>query len=585
MSTKKTFSNIKVFKKLFRFIRPYQKTFWILALIAILLSGFGVARSYLFKVIINDYIIPKDYFGMLKIIGLMAFLLVTEIGSQISFIYYSNWLGQHIIRDIRLAITTKITGFAMKYFQNTSIGMLVTRVVNDMERVGDVFNSGLFEIISDLLKMAIVIVLMLYTDWQLALLVFITLPVILYLTHWFQKSMKTAFGQVRQQVANLNSFVQERLVGMKSIQLLARENAEFEKFKQINQKHRKAWLDTIWYNSIFFPAVELISSVAIAIIVWYGAVQSVQQRMDFGTMLMFIQLIQLLFKPLRQIADKFNTLQMGMVASQRIFEVLNTHEIHNEKASDIHLKPTKGEIRFENVRFSYKAGEEILRGISFEVQTGETLAIVGQTGAGKSTIINLINRFYEISSGRILIDNQDISQVSLTSLRNCVGVVLQDVFLFSDTILNNITLKNPSITQEQVVRAAKEIGIHDFIQGLPQGYGFNVKERGAMLSVGQRQLIAFLRAYVHNPQILILDEATSSIDSYSEKLIQNATEKITHGRTSIIIAHRLATIQKADKILVLDKGKIVQSGTHNQLLQTSDGYYAKLINAARGRAC
>lgn len=512
----------------------------------------------------------------------MAFLLVTEIGSQISFIYYSNWLGQSVIRDIRLAITSKMTRFTMKYYQNTPIGTLVTRVVNDMERVGDVFNSGLFDMISDLLKMSIVIVLMLYTDWQLALLVFVTLPVILYLTHWFQKSMKTAFGQVRQQVANLNSFVQERLVGMKTIQLFARQDAEYQKFKEINQKHRKAWLDTIWYNSIFFPAVELISSIAIAMIVWYGAVQSVQKRMDFGTMLMFIQLIQLLFKPLRQIADKFNTLQMGMVASQRVFEILNTDEIHKEKLNGVELKPTKGEIRFENVHFSYQVGEEILRGISFSVQTGQTLAIVGQTGAGKSTIINLINRFYEITSGKIYIDNQDISQVSLSSLRSCVGIVLQDVFLFSDTIHNNITLKNDSISRQQVIKAAQEIGIHDFIESLPQGYDFNVKERGAMLSVGQRQLIAFLRAYVHNPQILILDEATSSIDSHSEQLIQNATEKITKGRTSIIIAHRLATIQKADKILVLDKGKIVQEGTHCELLQNPDGYYSKLINVAKG---
>ncbi len=568
--------DFKLFKKLFAYTKPYKITFYTVAITAILLSLLAVTRPYLLKITVDNYILNKDFEGLLLFVVLMGGILLLETIGQLSFIYYANWIGQSIIKDIRIKLFKHMLQFRMKYFDNSSVGILVTRTVADMERIAEIFSQGFFMIVSDLLKMLVVASVMLVVSWKLALIVFIILPLILYATRLFQKAMKAAFTEVRAQVSNLNSFVQERITGIKIVQLFTREDQEYENFKKINKKHEKAWIKTVWYNSIFFPIAELASSVTIGLIVWYGGLQAVVDKsVKIGTIFMFIQMSQMLFRPLRQIADKFNTLQMGMVAANRVFAILDTSSTIEDNGT-ITAEKLRGNLAFKNVHFSYVDDEEVLHGISFDAKAGETIAIVGATGAGKSTIINLLNRFYEINSGFITIDNQNISTFTLASLRGQIAVVLQDVFLFADTILNNITLKNPDITEESVIAAAKQIGIHDFIMSLPNGYHYNVKERGVMLSSGQRQLISFLRAYMTNPSILVLDEATSSVDSYSEELIQKATEKITAGRTSIVIAHRLATIKKADKILVMDAGNIVEQGTHKELIRRKNGYYKKL---------
>lgn len=565
-----------LFKRLMRYTKVYKITFLGVILFAILLSLFSVVRPYLLKLTVDDYILHKDLDGLLVYILLMAGVLLFEVVSQLLFIYYANWLGQSVIKDIRIKLFKHMLGFKMKYFDNSSVGVLVTRAVSDIERIAEIFSNGLFMIFSDILKMLVVMGVMLAYSWRLSLIVFCVLPLILYATRLFQQAMKKAFTEVRAQVSNLNSFVQERIVGMKIVQLFVKEDEEYEKFKVINKKHEKAWIKTVWYNSIFFPVAELVSSVTIGLIVWYGGLRVILEKdMEIGTIFMFVQLSQMLFGPLRQIADKFNTLQMGMVAANRVFDILDTNSSIENNGTQI-AENFKGDIEFKNVHFSYVEDEEILHGISFKVESGQTVAIVGATGAGKSTIINLLSRFYDIKSGEIIIDGVNVRDYTLESLREQIAVVLQDVFLFADTILNNIILKDTTITEEQVVEAAKEIGIHKFIKSLPGGYHYNVKERGLMLSSGQRQLIAFLRAYVSNPSILVLDEATSSVDSYSEKLIQKATDRITEGRTSIVIAHRLATIKKADKIIVMDSGRIVESGTHKELLQKENGYYRNL---------
>ncbi|NNK83217.1 MAG: ABC transporter ATP-binding protein, partial [Flavobacteriaceae bacterium] len=417
---------------------------------------------------------------------------------------------------------------------------------------------------------------MIYMNWRLSVIVFLMLPLVLYATRLFQKYMKKAFEEVRTEVSNLNSFVQERVTGMKILQLFAREEVEFENFKKINERHKKGWLKTVWYNSIFFPVAEVLSSITLGVVIWIGGLNTVlDQTASLGDLTAFIMMIPMMFRPLNQIANKFNTLQMGMVAADRVFKVLDT-ESNIENKGNLKATHFKGNIEFKDVHFSYVKEEEVLKGISFKVEAGQTIAIVGSTGAGKSTIINLLNRFYDINQGEILIDNTNIKDFELQSLRQHLAVVLQDVFLFADTILNNITLNHSETTEADVIDAAKQIGIHEFIESLPNGYHYNVKERGVMLSSGQRQLISFLRAYVINPGILILDEATSSVDSHSEQLIQNATDKITKGRTSIIIAHRLATVKKADSIIVMDKGRIVEQGTHASLLKKKDGYYKNL---------
>ena len=564
------------FRQLSRFVKPYRGVFIAVALFAVLSSIFSTAQPYLIKVAIDNYITPKDYEGLVRIVYILIALLCAEVTMQFLFSYYSNWLGQTVIRDVREKLFAHLLRFKMRYFDKSSIGVLVTRAVNDMERIGEIFSSGLFEMASDILKMFVITIVMFVIDWKLALISYATMPLILYFTRWFQRSMNAAFVEVRHQVANLNAFVQERISGIKVLQLFAQEREELENFKKINEKHKQAWLKTIWYNSIFFPIGDLCVSITIALIVWFGGRQIIGENVyDLGNIFLFIQLSQQLFRPIRHIADKFNTLQMGIIASDRVFAILDT-ETDTETGGEKELKEVKGNIKFEDVRFEYVAGEEILHGISFEVKEGETIAIVGATGAGKTTITNLLNRFYDLTSGAIYIDGVNIEEYTLSSLREHIATVLQDVFLFADSIYNNITLKNPAITEEEVIGAAKSIGVHNFLMSLPEGYHYNVKERGVMLSAGQRQLIAFLRAYVHKPQILILDEATSSVDSHSEKLIQEATDKMTEGRTSIIIAHRLTTVKKADKIIVLDKGKIVEIGNHEELLQIENGYYRNL---------
>ena len=465
----------------------------------------------------------------------------------------------------------------MAYFDNHAVGRLVTRVVSDIETIAAFFSNGVFTIVSDILKMLVVLVVMFVMNWKLACFAIAVLPVLIYATKIFQIAIKATFQEVRDQVANLNGIVQERVTGIKIVQLFNREKIEYQNFVSINEKHKKAYIKTIWYYSIFFPIAEILSSVALGLIVWYGGRQALQGFADVGAIIMFIKMSQMLFRPLRQIADKFNQLQMGIVSGERVFKVMDTVSFISREGS-YEAEKMRGDISFRNVRFSYVPNEEVLKGISFDVQQGQTVAIVGATGAGKSTIINLINRFYEIDKGVISVDGVPIKDYALASLRNEIAVVLQDVFLFSDTIYNNITLKDESITLEEVKAAAKNIGIHDFIMLLPQNYHYNVKERGVMLSSGQRQLIAFLRAYVSNPSILILDEATSSVDSHSEQMIQYATDTITKDRTSIVIAHRLATIKKADMIIVMDKGEIVEQGTHKELLKKQDGYYRNLYD-------
>ena len=574
--SEKTSRTKHTFHQLSRFVKPYRGVFVAVALFAILSSIFSTAQPYLIKVAIDDFITPKNYEGLLHITYILIALLCAEVLMQFLFSYFSNWLGQTVIRDVREKLFAHLLRLKMRYFDKSSIGVLVTRAVNDMERIGEIFSSGLFEMASDVLKMLVITIVMFVIDWKLALISYATMPLILYFTRWFQRSMNAAFVEVRKEVANLNAFVQERISGIKVVQLFAQEREELENFKKINEKHKQAWLKTIWYNSIFFPIGDLCISITIALIVWFGGRQIVGDNVyDLGNIFLFIQLTQQLFRPIRHIADKFNTFQMGIIASDRVFAILET-ENDSETEGQKELTEVKGAIQFENVHFEYVAGEEILHGISFEVKEGETIAIVGATGAGKTTITNLLNRFYDLSSGAIYIDGVNIEEYTLSSLRKHIATVLQDVFLFADSVLNNITLKNPAISEEEVIAAAKSIGVHDFLMSLPEGYHYNVKERGSMLSAGQRQLIAFLRAYVHKPQILILDEATSSIDSHSEQLIQQATDKMTEGRTSIIIAHRLTTVKKANKIIVLDKGNIVETGTHKELLQIENGYYRNL---------
>ena len=574
--SEKTSRTKHTFHQLSRFVKPYRGVFVAVALFAILSSIFSTAQPYLIKVAIDDFITPKNYEGLLRITYILIALLCAEVLMQFLFSYFSNWLGQTVIRDIREKLFAHLLRLKMRYFDKSSIGVLVTRAVNDMERIGEIFSSGLFEMASDVLKMLVITIVMFVIDWKLALISYATMPLILYFTRWFQRSMNAAFVEVRKEVANLNSFVQERISGIKIVQLFAQEREELENFKKINEKHKQAWLKTIWYNSIFFPIGDLCVSITIALIVWFGGRQIVGDNVyDLGNIFLFIQLSQQLFRPIRHIADKFNTFQMGIIASDRVFAILET-ENDSETEGHKELTKVKGAIQFKDVHFEYVAGEEILHGISFEVKEGETIAIVGATGAGKTTITNLLNRFYDLSSGAIYIDGVNIEEYTLSSLRKHIATVLQDVFLFADSVLNNITLKNPAITEEEVIAAAKSIGVHDFLMSLPEGYHYNVKERGTMLSAGQRQLIAFLRAYVHKPQILILDEATSSVDSHSEQLIQQATDKMTEGRTSIIIAHRLTTVKKANKIIVLDKGRIVETGTHEELLQIENGYYRNL---------
>ena len=524
----------------------------------------------------DEYITPKDYKGLLIVIVLMLSVLCFQVIFQFLFIYFTNLLGQKVVFDLRTKLFNTIIKFKMSYYDKSSVGRLVTRTVSDMETIASIFSQGLFMIFADLILMFSVLIVMIVLSVQLSLIILIILPFVVLATRLFQRAMKVAFNEVRNEVANLNSFVQERLSGIKEIQIFNRQKIESENFKKINERHKKAWLKTVWYNSIFFPIAEISISISVGLIVWYAGSNIIQLEnfVSLGTIFLFIQLSQMLFRPLRQIADKFNTLQMGMVAAKRVFEILDSDYNINDKGT-LKNEEINGDIKFEKVYFSYVKNNNVLNDINLTIKKGEKIAIVGATGSGKSTIIKLILRLYDLENGEIKINNKNIKNYKLSDLRSSISLVNQDIFMFADSIFKNITLFNEKISKKEVEKAAKNIGVLEFINKLPGGLNYNVKERGVMLSEGQRQIISFLRAYVSKPNILILDEATSSIDSKTEELIQFATNKLIQDKTSIIIAHRLSTIISADKIIVMKSGKIIEIGSHSELI-TRKGYYKKL---------
>lgn len=566
--------DLKVLQKLYQFVKPYIIWFYLLIFLTVALAILAPTRPYFIQIAIDDYVSIGDKPGLLRIIYILVGLMVLQSVVQFFHTYLSGWVGQVIIRDIRIKLYEHLLKMKLKFFDNTPIGRLVTRNVSDVETLADVFSEGLAAIIGDLLQLVTILAVMFYIDWKLTLVSLCTLPLLIISTYVFKEKIKVAFNEVRNAVSNLYTFLQEHITGMSIVQIFNREQTEFEKFKEINREHRKAHLKSVLYNSIYFPVAEIIQAIGIGLVVWYGATGVLDLEIKVGVLISFIMYLQLFFRPIRMIADRFNTLQMGVVSSSRIFKLLeNKDNIPNE--GNYAPKRIRGEISFDHVWFAYNEEEWVLKDINFQVKHGETVAMVGATGAGKSSVINLISRFYEINKGNITIDNRDIMDYELGTLRKHIGVVLQDVFLFSNTIYYNITLGNPSISREQVMHAAELVGAKRFIERLPGGLDYNVMERGATLSVGQRQLISFVRAMVYNPEIIILDEATSSVDTETEEMIQNAIDKMMNGRTSIVIAHRLSTIQKAHKIIVLHQGEIKEVGTHEDLL-LKGGYYAQL---------
>ena len=563
------------------FAKPYKKQFVIATISAILLSFLGPIRPMLINYAIDNFIIISDPENLFKITVLLIALLFCEGFIQFFYIYLSTWIGQNVILDLRKKIFKHIISLKMSYFDKTPIGTLVTRAVSDIETIADIFSQGLLVIIAELLKLVIVIFFMFYTDWRLSIIALLTIPVLLVATAWFKRNIKASFQDVRDKVSSINSFVQEHIVGMNIVQIFNREKAEFKKFKEINSEHRDAHLRSIFYYAVFFPVVEVLSAVSIGLVVWYGGEGIISGKdITIGEIIAFILFIQMMFRPIRQLADRFNVLQMGIVGSERVFRVLDTDDKINDEGK-IEVSELEGEISFENVWFRYKKDQWVLKNLNFNIDSGQFLALVGHTGAGKSSIIRILNRFYEIEKGEIKIDNISINDLTLTSLRDNIALVQQEVFLFSDSILNNISLYQENILKTDVVKASKEIGIYEFIMSLPNGFDYVVGERGVTLSSGQRQLIAFLRVYIRNPKILILDEATASIDSSTEALLQNALEKLSKNRTTIVIAHRLSTIVNADKILLLDQGEIKEEGNHKSLLDLKGEYMKMYENQVR----
>lgn len=534
------------------------------------------AMPLLIEYTLDTYIIANDIDGLYVMLLLMLGLLLLQTVVRYFHSLMTNTLGQSVIRDLRIDVFNHITRLRLKYFDNTPIGRIITRTVSDLETIANIFSEGLIQIIGDVLQLVVIIGVMFYTDWELTLIVLIPMPIMIAATYIFKEAMKSAFQDVRKWISNLNTFLQEHITGVSIIQYFAREEQEMRKFKVANAEHRNAHIRANWYFSIFFPVIEIIMALALGLLVWYGSKSILAEEISPGVVVAFIMYINMIFRPIRELVDKFNTLQMGMVSAERIFDVLDTKEFTPNQGT---LQPAdiKGEIVFDRVWFAYDAEKWVLKDISFRIKPGETLALVGSTGAGKSSVINILSRFYEINKGSILLDGEDIRRYELNYLRRTIGTVLQDVFLFSDSIAENISLGNPSITREQIIEAAREVGAHDFIMRMPGGYDYQVQERGATLSSGQAQLISFIRAMVHNPRILVLDEATSSVDTETEELIQLATDKLMQGRTSIVIAHRLSTIQKADRIIVLEKGEIMEMGSHQELLRL-DGYYKRLYD-------
>jgi ATP-binding cassette subfamily B multidrug efflux pump len=577
----------KLLTRIMQYVRPYKRTFYVAAFLTVFIAVISLAQPILMEKALDDYILAGNYNGLVIIVTLMIVQLIIQTVAQYYQTYTTNALGQSVIRDLRIHVFNHIMGLRLKYFDRTPIGMLITRTVSDLETIADIFSEGLISIAGDILLVISIIIYMLTQDWKLTLITLIPLPFLLVATYVFKEAIKSSFQDVRTHVAQLNTFLQEHISGISIIQYFSREEQEMRKFNVVNEKYRDANIRSNWYYSIFFPVVEIFVACSIGLLVWYGCkrILSDQQLASLsasgqgvtpGKILAFITLLNLLFRPIRQLADKFNTLQMGMVGADRIFKVLDTNETAPNNGT---LKGTlNGHIRFTNVWFAYNDDNWVLKNLNFEVQPGETLALVGATGAGKSSTINILNRFYEIGQGTVQVDGVDIKDFELNFLRSQIATVIQDVFLFSDTIANNISLNNPAITREQIIKAATDVGAHEFIERLPGGYDYNVMERGATLSAGQAQLISFVRALVYNPAILVLDEATSSVDTETEILIQNAIDKLMDGRTAIVIAHRLSTIQKADKIIVLDHGEIKEMGTHQELLRIENGYYRKLYD-------
>ncbi len=570
--------NSGLLRRIFQYVRPYRNIFAWAIVLTILLALIAPVRPFLIQYTLDNHIMKGNYSGLLNMTIIMLVLLILQAVIQFSHTLLTNTLGQSAIRDLRINVFNHITKLRLKYFDNTPIGQLITRTVSDLETIAEIFSEGLIVIIGDILMVIVIIGVMVYKDWTLTIIVLLPMPLLIIATSIFQKAIKSAFQEIRTEVSNLNTYLQEHITGISIIQYFARENQEYKKFIKINARYRDANIRSNWYYSIFFPVVEIISAMSLGLLVWYGSKSILSNPLTVtpGIIAEFILYISMLFRPIRELADKFNTLQMGMVGAERVFKVLDTNEVTENKGV-LAPEKMKGAIAFQNVWFAYNDDNYVLKDISFEVEAGKTIALVGATGAGKSSTINILNRFYEIQKGNINIDGIRIQDYELGYLRRNIATVLQDVFLFSDTIFNNITLNNPGITMEQVVDAAKKVGAHDFIERLPGGYQYNVMERGATLSAGQAQLVSFIRALVYNPSILVLDEATSSVDTETEMLIQLAIENLMQGRTSIVIAHRLSTIQKADRILVLDKGEIKEVGTHQQLLKLN-GYYKKLYD-------
>jgi ATP-binding cassette subfamily B multidrug efflux pump len=570
--------NVSLLKRVFEYVKPYKSTFIWAVVLTILLAVVAPLRPMIIGYTLDQYIFTGNYPGLLNMTLLMLFLLVLQTGLQYSHTLLTNTLGQSAVKDLRINVFNHITKLRLKYFDHTPIGQLITRTVSDMETIAEIFSEGLIMIIGDILMVIVIVAVMLARDWMLTIVVLLPVPLLIMATSIFQKAIKSAFQEIRTEVSNLNTYLQEHITGISIIQYFAREDQEYKKFLKINGRYRDANIRSNWYYSIFFPVVEVISAISMGLLIWYGSKTILAHPLSIkpGIITEFIMYLGMLFRPIRELADKFNTLQMGMVGAERVFKVLDTNEVTENNGT---LTPGKlgGSISFDKVWFAYKDNNYVLKDLTFNVEAGKTIALVGATGAGKSSTINILNRFYEIQEGEIKVDGIKIQDYELNYLRSNIATVLQDVFLFSDTIFNNITLNNPDIKMDQVVDAAKKVGAHEFIERLPGGYQYNVMERGATLSAGQAQLISFIRALVYDPSILVLDEATSSVDTETEMLIQKAIENLMQGRTSIVIAHRLSTIQKADQILVLDKGEIKEIGTHQELLKL-DGYYKKLYD-------
>lgn len=583
MSTKeKQRPNYKIIWRLLAQVKPYRTRFTITGLIVIFLAAVSPIRPLLVQIGIDDKVAVGDHQGFLHITLLFVGLLIIEAILFFFQTYLANWVAQSVTLDMRSRLYKKVLTFRLRFFDKTPVGTFVTRIVSDIDGVAQMFSNGILTIIGDLLRLFVVIIYMLYLNWALTLIVLIPIPILLFVTSIFQRVIRNALRIVRNQVTKMNVFVQEHVTGMSIVQIFNREKREIDKFEEINREHRSAHIRTVWAFSIFFPVVELLSAASVALALWWGIGEIVAEKIQIGMLMQFILYNFMIYRPIRQLADRFTVLQEGMVNGERVFKEIDREEAIPDEGK-IENVDFKGEIEFKNLWFSYKDEVDtketdwVLKDISFSVKAGETVAFVGATGAGKSSVINLLNRFYSFQKGELCIDGEAIQDYSLNEVRKNIAVVLQDVFLFSDSIHNNITLLNPEITKEDVIEAAKQVGAHEFISKLPGGYDYNVRERGGMLSVGQRQLLAFIRAYVYNPKILVLDEATSSVDTESEDLIKMAIDKLTEGRTSIIIAHRLSTIQKADKIIVMDKGRIVEYGSHYELLE-NDSFYKRLFD-------